>query len=164
MYIQVKNHSTGTWESANSHTYGTRFYKTHLHSSSNSSALPTPHMGQTHPYNNVGAHATSFGKYCPTRKCLPFLPYCAIITPAHPKPKHPNSLHPNCSDTTFGKYTLFYLCSLIFSLWPMKWPQYGGSESFNKQIDCFVSALRRYHIMKANMVSKLNYLWMWLKT
>ena len=58
--VQMTLQLTGTWESINSHTYATRFYKTHLHSSSNNPALPPLHGPNPLLQQLWGAHATSF--------------------------------------------------------------------------------------------------------
>ena len=111
MYIYVNDPSLNrNLGKSNSHTYGTRFYKTHLHSNSNSSVLPTQMWPKAPPYNNVGACTTSFGRYCPMWGCLPFHPYCAIYPHIPLIPNTPKTpLQPPFSGTIFGRHTFLFM-------------------------------------------------------
>ena len=121
-------HSIETWASTNCHTFGTKFYRTHHHSSSNSTAhLPPPHMDPSQVYHTIHGGTCNFnvGKYIPCGCASPSL--SISILPPH-TPNTPNSLHPHFSRTIFGKYThslIYFFIDLI------KWSQYGGCKSLS---------------------------------
>ena len=96
--------------------------------------------------NNVGAHSfiwlvLSHSGYLPFHHC------CCHNTPCTPLiPKHP--IHPHFSGTIFASYALLF-CIWTFSHRPDEavsvWRQW--KLVFNNLIYCFLSALRRYHIL-----------------
>ena len=122
-------HLTGTWKSINSHTYGTKFYKTHLHSRSNNQLYLPIHGPNLPPTTIVGGLHNFIGKYCPMWWCPPFSPLL-YHTPSCTSLISKNPLHPHFNGAIFGKYTLIYVVKQ-FVLDLMKWLQYGDDESLS---------------------------------
>ena len=113
---------------------------------------PSPYMGQTTLLQQLwGTHANSLVSIVPCGVAFPFHLYCTIYLPQAPyTQKHPKLSYTLISLSPSLVSAHIYICSLTFSLRPDEaasvWRQ--RKLVFKISIYCFVSAPRRYRVIK----------------